>query len=336
MMQANEETGNRRPVMISLTETPKPVLDTKENKSDDKSSDEEMKDVTDQIQKTSTENSDQAEQTKTNQLLPKLKKLSDVECSTLLHACVSLMGLSVDADALNAILRLLLRLTQDFEQAVVFAQLGGVKMLLDLTQASSFSGFSSLATLLIRHVMEDPVTLRQTMEKVIRSSTVNSSSSNTKELHYLLACLAPAACRSPKLFAEVAREILRVDFNLLKKTAELDEDKRLLLKSLPAKATGNSSSNASSTSTLHEVSRSVICDLLNFLVRSPVEVPEVKKASENVPNDVSHRPTMSGANRTQQVIVRNSSSIELQVSVPEGAVPSETTASKAEGNEAGK
>ena len=78
------------------------------------------------------------------------------------------MGLSVDADALNAILRLLLRLTQDFEQAVVFAQLGGVKMLLDLTQASSFSGFSSLATLLIRHVMEDPVTLRQTMEKVIR------------------------------------------------------------------------------------------------------------------------------------------------------------------------
>ena len=103
--------------------------------------------------------------------LPKLKKLSDNECSTLLHACVSLMGLAVDADALNAVLRLLLRLTQDFDQAVVFAQLGGVKMLLDLTQASSFSGFSSLATLLIRHVMEDPVTLRQTMEKVIRSST---------------------------------------------------------------------------------------------------------------------------------------------------------------------
>ena len=154
--------------MISLTETPKPVLDTKENKSDDKSSDEEMKDITDQVQKTSTENNDQAEQSKTNQLLPKLKKLSDIECSTLLHACVSLMvnfppyilnyrpsplnvltenwgrilmveanfrfrffqGLSVDADALNAILRLLLRLTQDFEQAVVFAQLGGVKMLL--------------------------------------------------------------------------------------------------------------------------------------------------------------------------------------------------------------
>ena len=114
--------------MISLMETPK--QDTKESKIDDnKSVDEEMKDITDQVQKTTTE-SDQAEQTAKISLLTKLKKLSDVECSTLLHACVSLMGLSVDADALNAILRLLLRLTQDFEQAVVFAQLGGVKMLL--------------------------------------------------------------------------------------------------------------------------------------------------------------------------------------------------------------
>ena len=118
--------------MISLMDTSK--QDNKESKSDEKSatvvSDEEMKDVTDQVPKTSTECDQAAEQAKTAPLLPKLKKLSDMECSTLLHACVSLMGLSVDADALNAILRLLLRLTQDFEQAVVFAQLGGVKMLL--------------------------------------------------------------------------------------------------------------------------------------------------------------------------------------------------------------
>ena len=49
-----------------------------------------------------------------------------------------------------------------------------------------------MATLLIRHVMEDPQTLTQTMEKVIRSSTINSNASNTKELHYLLRVLAPA------------------------------------------------------------------------------------------------------------------------------------------------
>ena len=118
------------------------------------------------------------------------------------------------------------------------------------------------ATLLIRHVMEDPQTLTQTMEKVIRSSTINTNASNTKELHYLLRMLAPAACRSPDLFADVSRDILRVDFNLLKKSLDLDEDKRLILKSLPAK-------NAQITSPLNDVSRSVICDLLNFLVRVP-------------------------------------------------------------------
>ena len=113
--------------------------------------------------------------------------------------------------------------------------------------------------------MEDPQTLTQTMEKVIRSSTINSNASNTKELHYLLRMLAPAACRSPNLFADVSRDILRVDFNLLKKHIDgQDEDKRLLLKSLPAKTT-----TTNTTTPLNDVSKSVICDLLNFLVRVP-------------------------------------------------------------------
>jgi E3 ubiquitin-protein ligase HUWE1 len=295
--------------MISLLETPKAA--------DSAASKEESSEMgEDSMMREVKKDNMEASNSKPQPRLSSLKGLSEEERGTLLSANVALMGLSVDADALNAVLRLLLRLTQDFDQAVTFAEMGGVKMLLDLTQASSFSGFSSLATLLIRHVMEDPVTLRQTMEKVIRSSTINSSASNTKELHYLLRMLAPAACRSPALFAEVTRQVLRVDFNLLKKTGEIDEDKRLLLKSLPAKLA------TPANNPLHEVSRSVICDLLNFLVRStPPGVTEVKEATEvNVPNDVAHKQTTSGTNRTQ-VIVRNSSSGELQVSVPEGAVP---------------
>ncbi len=320
MEQVNEESANRRPVMISLAEASKPKIP--EDKTGE-TADQEMQDL--------DEKSEESKVTMSQ--LPKLKKLSEGECSTLLHACVSLMGSNVDADALNAILRLLLRLTQDFEQAVVFASLGGVKMLLDLTQASSFSGFCHLAALLIRHVMEDPQTLRATMEKVIRSSTVQPGASNNyKELHYLLSKMAPAACRNPDLFAQVARETLRVDFNLLKKTGDIEEDKRLLLKSLPAK------SAQPQGQPLHEVSRSVICDLLNFLVRAPPPElisseankakPEDSMNNVNKPSSASAASSgtshMSGANRTQQVIVRNSSSIELQVSVPEGAVPPES------------
>ena len=66
--------------------------------------------------------------------------LNDEERASLLRSCVTLMKVPVDADALNAVLRLSLRLTQDFERAVEFTELGGVKMLLGLTQASTFSG----------------------------------------------------------------------------------------------------------------------------------------------------------------------------------------------------
>ena len=127
----------------------------------------------------------------------------------------------------------------------------------------------------------------------IRSSTLNASGSNNRELHYLLRDLAPAACRAPQLFADVAKELLRVDFNLLKKSIEIDEDKRLLLKCLAAKNSQDGKNG------LHEVSRSVICDLLNFLVRNQKDFSEPKKVPENMPNDISSKPTTNGANRTQ-------------------------------------
>ena len=61
------------------------------------------------------------------------------------------------------------------------------------------------------------------MEKVIRSSTMTTNASNTKELHYLLRMLAPAACRAPQMFMQLAKQILRVDFTLLsKRTGETE------------------------------------------------------------------------------------------------------------------
>ncbi len=243
-----------------------------------------------------------------------VRGLSEDERASLLRSCVTLMKVPVDADALNAVLRLSLRLTQDFDRAVEFTELGGVKMLLGLTQASTFSGFTSLATLLIRHVMEDPATLRYTMEKVVRSSTANSSSVTTKELHYLLRVLAPAACRTSSLFSEVSREILRVDTSLWKR-GEPEDDPRLLVKSLPAKT------NAPTLAPpLPEVANSVIRDLLNFLVQTypdlVTDLSEVGEKKETVelasqvmtPSVASSTP---GANRTQGM-TRNALLVQLQ------------------------
>ena len=236
--------------MISLTEK-------KKKKEDDGSQDM----VTEPSSKASSEEPSTPEKVCK---LPTGNGLAADERSSLLRSCVALINVPVDADALNAVLRLCLRFTQDFRYAIEFAQCGGIKMLLQLTQASSFSGFTSLATLLIRHILEDPQTLRHTMEKVIRASTINSSSYTTKELNYLLRILAPAACRSPSVFGEVAREVLRVDVSLLKR-GEPEDDHRLLVKSLPMKTSVPPSLSHD------DMSNMVICDLLNFLV---VSVPE--------------------------------------------------------------
>lgn len=82
------------------------------------------------------------------------------------RCCVVLIGVPVEPDALHAVLRLALRLTREHQYALMFAELNGPKLLLSLTQASAFQGFTSLASLLFRHVLEEPNTLRHTLEKV--------------------------------------------------------------------------------------------------------------------------------------------------------------------------
>ncbi len=225
---------------------------------------------------------------------------------------------------------------------MLFTQLGGVKMLLKLTQASNFTGFSSLATLLIRHVMEDPVTLRHTMEKVIRSATMSNNTPNTKEFHYMLRTLAPAASRCPEVFASISREILRVDFGLLsKRGGEVEgEDQRLLLKSLPPKAINGQ--NPQTSPNLPEVSHSVIHDLLNFLVIPEVEekAPEetaarteglsrsessnsVSAGGASAAASASGSSSVGASNRTQVSVrnVRHFTASDVVVPVSENVIP---------------
>lgn len=84
----------------------------------------------------------------------------------LLRACASMLAVPVDPDTLHATLRLCLRLTRRHAHALLFAELRSPRTILGLTQSSGFTGFTPLVTLLLRHVIEDPATLRHTMEKV--------------------------------------------------------------------------------------------------------------------------------------------------------------------------
>merc|ERR1719305_1076253 len=217
MMQANEETGNRRPLMIVLkrdekeSDVEKKGLWKKEDRpmtlADTKCNDPNLTLAQNYAKNTGQDKAEEETATPTSEATPggEVEKmetsdeasttaaatsytctgLTPDQSSALLRAAVGLISIPVEPDALNAILRLCLRLTRTFKEAALFAELGGIKLLLALTQASSFSGFSSLASLLVRHVLEDEQTLRNTMEKIIRSSAANSSPT-CKELHYML------------------------------------------------------------------------------------------------------------------------------------------------------
>ncbi|GAB6020027.1 hypothetical protein CHUAL_014109 [Chamberlinius hualienensis] len=264
MVQINEETGNRRPIMLSL----KAKDDKKDAEQAEKTTKDQMEtdDFSTQIERNSSE----------------IHGLSLEQQATIVRACVGLIAIPVDADTLHAVMRLCLRLTRNHEIALIFAELGGPRLLLRLTRASAFTGFTSLATLLVRHVMEELRTLLHTMEKVIRSTTFSSSSSaGSKELHYLLRVLAPAACRAPEQFVEVACNVLRVA--LPSPTLKRGEDESRLsdmavqmLKALPAKATV--------VPTLEGPVREVVCDLLDALA---VKLAPSEPVASTVPTAVT-------------------------------------------------
>jgi E3 ubiquitin-protein ligase HUWE1 len=79
------------------------------------------------------------------------------------------MKYPIERELLHAVMRLCLRLTRSYDIAVKFADLGGIEVLLNLTQKSSFNGVLPLANLLMRHVIEDPSCLRYAVEKVNRT-----------------------------------------------------------------------------------------------------------------------------------------------------------------------
>ncbi|RWS15637.1 E3 ubiquitin-protein ligase HUWE1-like protein, partial [Dinothrombium tinctorium] len=295
MVQINEESGNWRPIMFVH--------------------DDKAMDVTEEGASASTTSSSKTCNYKI------VKTLQPQQCITLIRASVGFMNIPVEPDTLHAVMRLCLRLTRNYEHASLFAELGGVRAILQLTQASAFTGFTSLATLLIRHVLEEPTTLRQTMEKVIRSTTFHSPMS-CREMHYILRVLGPAACRESELFLEVAKSILRISFSPL--TKREDEDSRLLgpsavqmLKLLPTKQ-----SNFTVQPT--NIVREVVSDLLNSLtIKNNVTNEEGKDQSNSSNSDAQSTTRLNRESSSSDLIQQDD--IDENVSVDDQPVASSSS-----------
>ncbi|XP_071332260.1 E3 ubiquitin-protein ligase HUWE1 isoform X11 [Trachinotus anak] len=238
MVQVNEETGNRRPVMLTVQRVPrmpKPaktgsITDSEREEADRSKAEETQTDLDSGSAVEMSAPKDDSNQLKetTSTLESDYSQGSDIVVqgltedmtTVLIRACVSMISVPVDPDTLHATLRLCLRLTRNHHYAMMFAELKSTRMILGLTQSSGFNGFTPLVTLLFRHIIEDPATLRHTMEKVVRSAVTSGAGSTTsgvvsgslgsREINYILRVLGPAACRNPECFAETASNCVRI------------------------------------------------------------------------------------------------------------------------------
>ncbi|XP_072752701.1 E3 ubiquitin-protein ligase HUWE1 isoform X5 [Anoplolepis gracilipes] len=260
MTQVNEDSDNRRPITMGFKlNTDKEDGGSDSNMDTDESPIEEKRNTV-------------------------IQGLDPSIAPSIVRACVKLLAIPVDRDALHAVLKVCLRLTRDYKNAEVFAREGGVKLLLEMTQMCSFTGCVNLCTLLIRHTLEEPRTLRLAMEKVIRARTQSNIPPAYKEILFMTRQISSAVCRNPEVYREVCENILRVDISCLKKD---DIDNRLVVKALPP-------SHSPALPMVEEVSVGVIRDMLNALIKPmPVSSDDGSATPTSPEKKTSHTATTS-------------------------------------------
>ncbi|XP_068104390.1 E3 ubiquitin-protein ligase HUWE1 isoform X4 [Hyperolius riggenbachi] len=300
MVQVNEETGNRRPVMLTLLRIPRLLKGGKNGNGQElektleegkevetKQKEEKVADATPAPENSTSDKESPAEEPKVGDIV--IQGLTEEMVTVLIRSCVSMLGVPVDPDTLHATLRLCLRLTRDHKYAMMFAELKSTRMILSLTQSSGFNGFTPLVTLLFRHIIEDPCTLQHTMEKVVRSAATSGAGSTTsgvvsgslgsREINYILRVLGPAACRNPDIFTEVANNCIRIALPAPRGsgTASDDEFENLRIKGPNAvQLVKTTPVKPSTLPVISDTIKEVIYDMLNALAayHAPEEVAE--------------------------------------------------------------
>uniref|UniRef100_A0A452SEK6 E3 ubiquitin-protein ligase HUWE1 n=1 Tax=Ursus americanus TaxID=9643 RepID=A0A452SEK6_URSAM len=348
MVQVNEETGNRRPVMLTLLRVPRLNKNSKNSNGQELEKTLEESKEMDIKRKENKASETSLEETKIGEIL--IQGLTEDMVTVLIRACVSMLGVPVDPDTLHATLRLCLRLTRDHKYAMMFAELKSTRMILNLTQSSGFNGFTPLVTLLLRHIIEDPCTLRHTMEKVVRSAATSGAGSTTsgvvsgslgsREINYILRVLGPAACRNPDIFTEVANCCIRIALPAPRGsgTASDDEFENLRIKGPNAvQLVKTTPLKPSPLPVIPDTIKEVIYDMLNALallyLRSLGTLPgsfKVGQLLQDMGDDV-YQQYRSLTRQSSDFDTQSGFSINSQVFAADGASAETSTSGTSQG-----
>lgn len=131
------------------------------------------------------------------------RKVLDFACD-LVKQCAPAM-------VMQAALQLCARLTKSHALAIQFLENGGMTSLFDLPRSCYFPGFDTLASAIVRHLLEDPQTLQTAMEMEIRQTLGGSRHAGRTSVKTFLTSMAPVICRDPGVFVKAAGAVCQLE-----------------------------------------------------------------------------------------------------------------------------
>lgn len=157
--------------------------------------------------------------------------LSMEEGGIVLEIACDMLKQRVHGIIMQAVLQLCARLTKIHAFALQYLESGGMSALFNLPRKCFFPGYDTLASAIIRHLLEDPQTLQTAMELEIRQTLNGSRHAGRIPTRMFLTSMAPVISRDPVIFAKAAASVCQLESSggrtvvVLSKEKEKDRSK---------------------------------------------------------------------------------------------------------------
>nr|XP_011461878.1 PREDICTED: E3 ubiquitin-protein ligase UPL1 isoform X1 [Fragaria vesca subsp. vesca] len=153
------------------------------------------------------------------------------ESQKVLAVACDLIKQHVPAMIMQAVLQLCARLTKTHALALQFLENGGLTALFGLPRSCFFPGYDTVASAIVRHLLEDPQTLQTAMELEIRQTLSGNRHGARTSARTFLTSMAPVISRDPVVFMKAVAAVCQLEtsagrtFIVLMKEKEKEKDK---------------------------------------------------------------------------------------------------------------
>ncbi|KAL8209796.1 hypothetical protein R6Q57_006528 [Mikania cordata] len=147
------------------------------------------------------------------------------EGSSVLNVACDLIKRHVPAMVMQAVLLLCARLTKTHTLALQFLENGGMVDLFSIPKTCFFPGYDTVASAIIRHLIEDPQTLQTAMELEVKQALGGNRHGGRVPSRVFLTSMAPLISRDPEVFMKAATAVCQLDMTGGRTVVVLNKEK---------------------------------------------------------------------------------------------------------------